>query len=88
MADNRSGKPRAALRVVEFPGSKELIYWLEARIDEALRGELIGIAAISMYRHNHWAISIKGEARRAPIMTRGLLPEVDCQLQRIVHGEE
>jgi hypothetical protein len=49
--------------------------------------KLIGIAAICMYGHNDYAISIKGEIRRAPTFTRGLLPEVDFQLARILKGQ-
>jgi hypothetical protein len=74
----------ANLVVIQFPGSKETVYWFNERHHEALRGELIGVAAICMYSHSHYAISIKGEIRRAPTFTRGLLPEMDYQLGRIL----
>lgn len=76
----------AKLYVVEFARSKEVIYWLDERIYEAHRGQLIGIAAICMYSHNDYAISIRGEIRRAPTFTRGLLPEMDYQLAQIIRG--
>lgn len=80
----------AKLYVIEFPGSKEVVYWLDERLREATatidRRRLIGIAAICMYDHNDYAISIKGEIRRCPTFTRGLLPEVDYQLARIIRG--
>lgn len=76
----------AKIYVVEFAGSKETAYWLEERLDEALRGRLIGIAAICMYGHNDYAMSIRGEIRKAPTFTRGLLPELDYQLARIIRG--
>lgn len=77
---------RAAPNVVaiSFPGSAETVYWLEARLDEARRGGLIGIAAISMYTHSDYAISIKGEIRKAPNAARGLLPELDYEFSRIL----
>jgi hypothetical protein len=81
----------ATLHVLRHPGSRETVYWLEERLFEAVgRGggpQLIGIAAICMYGHNDYAISIKGEIRRAPTFTRGLLPEVDYQLRRILFPE-
>lgn len=80
----------ARLYVVEFQGSKELVYWLEERLREAAIGRdgrrLIGIAAVCMYSHNDYAISIRGEIRRSPTFTRGLLPEMDYQLARIIRG--
>lgn len=69
---------------MRFSGSKETAIYLDARQREAARGELIGIAAIAMYGHNHYAIAVKGEIRRAPIYTRGLLPELDQELTRII----
>lgn len=76
----------ATLLVIKFSGSTETVYWLEERLEEARRGELIGIAAISMYSHSEYAIAIKGEIRKAPTFTRGLLPEMDYQLGRIIRG--
>jgi hypothetical protein len=77
----------AKLVAFRYPGSAETRYWLEARLDEAVEDHLIGVAAICMYRGNHYAISIKGEIRRVPIITRGLLPEVDYELARIIRGK-
>lgn len=71
--------------VISHAGSSETVLWLEARLAEARRGELIGIAAITMYRHNDYGISIKGETRRSPIFTRGLLPELDAELGHLFH---
>lgn len=81
----------AKLYAIQFAGSKEVVYWLDERMHEAATGRqdsrhLIGIAAICMYSHNDYAISIKGEIRRAPIFTRALLPEMDYQLGRIIRG--
>jgi hypothetical protein len=77
----------AKLVPFRYAGSAEMRYWLEARLAEALEEHLIGIAAICMYRGNDYAISIKGEIRRVPIITRGLLPEVDYELARIIRGK-
>ncbi len=79
----------AKIYIVECPGSQEVLYWLEERMHEAaaVRGRrLIGIAAICMYSHNDYAISIRGEIRRCPTFTRGLLPEMDYQLGSILRG--
>lgn len=82
----------AKLYVIEFPGSREVVYWLDERQREAIIGRrdglhLIGVAAVCMYSHNDYAISIKGEIRRTPTFTRGLLPEMDNQLARIIRGQ-
>lgn len=81
----------AKLYAIQFAGSKEVVYWLDERLHEAAAGRrdgrhLIGIAAICMYSHSDYAISIRGEIRRAPTFTRGLLPEMDFQLDRIIKG--
>jgi hypothetical protein len=77
----------ANLVVVRFPGSKETTYWLEERYTEAIHGRLIGVAAIAMYSHSHYAISIRGEIRRAPTFARGLLGELDYQLAQIIRRD-
>lgn len=74
------------LVVVRFSGSEETEIYLGARQQEAALGRLIGIAAIAMYSHNHYALAIKGEIRRSPTFTRGLLPELDLELGRIVRA--
>lgn len=74
------------LVVVRFSGSEETEIYLSARHREAARGDLIGLASIVMYGHNHYALAIKGEIRRSPIFARGLLPELDDELARIIHG--
>lgn len=74
------------LVVVRFSGSEETEIYLNARHREAARGDLIGLASIAMYGHNHYALAIKGEIRRSPIIARGLLPELDYQLGSILRG--
>ena len=75
------------LVVVRFSGSEETEIYLSARHQEAARGDLIGLMAISMYAHNHYALAVKGEIRRSPIFARGLLPELDHQLARIIRSK-
>lgn len=75
------------LVVIRFSGSEETEIYLSARQQEAARGKLIGYAGIAMYGHNHYALAVKGEIRRSPILARGLLPELDDQLARIIRGE-
>lgn len=83
----------AKLYAIQFPGSKEVFYWLDERSHEAIMGRqqdgrrLIGIAALCMYSHHEYAISIRGEIRKNPTYTRGLLPELDFQLGRIIRGK-
>lgn len=74
------------LVVIRFPGSAETEIYLDARHREAARGDLIGIAAIMMYGHNHYALAVKGEIRHSPTIARGLLPELDHQLAQILRG--
>lgn len=75
------------LVLIRFSGSEETEIYLSARHREAARGDLIGFAGIAMYGHNHYALAVKGEIRRSPIFTRGLLPELDHELDRIIHGK-
>jgi hypothetical protein len=79
----------ATLHYIRLPGSPETLYWLEERTAEAMGRKprlLRGIAAICMYSHNDYAISIRGEIRRCPTFTRGLIPELDYQLGEIFRG--
>lgn len=73
------------LTVIRFTGSEETEIYLSARHREAARGDLIGLMAVSMYGHNHYAIAVKGEIRRAALTARGLIPELEHELDRILH---
>jgi hypothetical protein len=75
------------LVLLSFPGSAETEIYLDARHREAARGKLIGCAGIFMYSHNDYAFAIKGEIRRSPTFTRGLLPELDFHLAQILRGK-
>ncbi len=84
----RSSPASQGVKLVRIPlGSTETVYWLEERLAEARRGELIGIAAICMYSHSDYGISIRGEIRKSPVYTRGLLPELDHELGRILRSK-
>lgn len=75
------------LKVVQFPrGSPETVRILEQMLQEARDGRLIGLAYVAMYHHNDYGLGIKGETRRAPIITRGMLPELDHLLAQIIRG--
>lgn len=54
---------------------------------DAKAGELIGLAYVAMYSRNDYALGVKGETKRAPIITRGMLPELDYLLAKIVRGD-
>jgi len=75
------------LVVVRFSGSEETEIYLDARHREAMSGDLIGLMAISMYAHNHYALALKGEIRRSPIFARGLLPQLGHELDLIIRGK-
>lgn len=74
------------LVVIHFQGSAETEAYLAERHKEAALGDLIGCAGIWMYSQNNYAIAIKGEIRRSPIITRGLLPELDYRLGKIIRS--
>lgn len=73
--------------VVQFSGSPEMEPYVGARHIEAGQGKLIGFAGLWMYGHNHYAIAVKGEARRSPYGARAMLPELDELLGQIIRGK-
>lgn len=71
-------------RLVHDHISRETIQALEQLLDEARRGELIGIAFCAMYRQHRYIACTAGECRRSPTFTLGMLRALDFKLCRLV----
>lgn len=76
------------VQLVPHERSIDTIQVLEGLLADAQAGNLIGLAYVAMYQAPHeYVLDITGEARRAPIMTRGLLQELDYELGKLLRTE-
>lgn len=73
-AETRAQLMRRAFRLVPTDtASRETIACLKALLAEAERGELIGVAWVSMYKNRRWDRWACGEAHRNSTWTLGML---------------
>ena len=61
--------------------SHDTIEALTELLEDARRGELIGIAFAAMYKQRKFIVDTAGEAHRNPIFTRGMLACLDDKLR-------
>lgn len=61
--------------------SHDTIEALTEMLEDAMRGELIGIAFAAMYKQRKFIVDTAGEAHRNPIFTRGMLDCLDDKLR-------
>lgn len=55
---------------------------IEAVLDKARRGEVIGIAMVTMYRQRQFSVRTCGELHRNPTFCRGAVAALDDELAR------
>ncbi|HEX8106732.1 MAG TPA: hypothetical protein VF516_03340 [Kofleriaceae bacterium] len=60
--------------------SLETVATLVDLLTEAQAGEVIGIACVVIHRASQFSIDIAGEARKTPLLTRGMVAVMDDQL--------
>lgn len=56
---------------------------LEALLEEARAGRLIGIAFAAMYRQRRYIVNTAGEARRSPTFSLGMVQMLADELRRL-----
>ncbi len=66
----------AILTLVRPTVSQETVDALKDLLHAAERGEVVGIAFTAMLRRDDWYADAVGEARRIPVLTRGMLLEL------------
>lgn len=66
--------------------SHDTIECLEMLLDQARRGEVIGIAYAVMLKKRAYITNTAGEAHRNPTFSRGMLATLDDQLADQVRG--
>lgn len=58
---------------------------LEILLAEARAGQLVGIAYAGIYPARAYVVDMAGEAKRAPIFTRGLLSILENEITRFIN---
>lgn len=67
--------------------STDTVECLEGLLDEARRGELIGMAFCAMYRRRKYAVEATGEAYRNATFARGMAEQLSDLLGKRARGE-
>jgi hypothetical protein len=66
--------------------SNETVECLEQLLDQAKRGNLIGVAFAAMLKRRGYIVNSAGEAHRNPTFSRGMVRALDDQLATRVRG--
>lgn len=68
--------------------SHDTIQCLEAMLDEARSGELIGIAFGAIFKRRTYIVNSAGEAYRSPTFARGIVAALDDELSARIRGNQ
>lgn len=77
--------PRASLRIVPPRICTETVEALERWLNEARRGDLVGLACVKIYR-THYRPELAGQARQRPTLTRGMVGALEDAVREEVEG--
>lgn len=80
-------RPPFQLIVHPIALSTDTVECLEDLLDEARRGELIGLAFAAMYRRRRYFVETAGEAYRNPTFARGMVDALHDLLGKRARGE-
>ncbi len=69
----------------ERQASQEIIRYLEHRLGEARRGELIGLATVELYE-NGYDTSLLGAVKARPMIARAMVLDLFDRLTELVLG--
>lgn len=69
-------------RLVPDTISSDSVAALEALLNDAKKGYLIGVAFVAMYKRRRFIANATGEAKRSPVFTRGMVASLDDKLSR------
>ncbi|MCD6674881.1 MAG: hypothetical protein LT106_18765 [Burkholderiaceae bacterium] len=78
---------RRPFRLVPAEVSHETVEALGQLLDQARRGEIIGIAYAVMCKGRDYFVDAAGEAHRSPTFARGMVSELNDALGRRARGE-
>lgn len=75
---------KAPFRLValDAPVSHDTVQCLEALLERARRGEVLGVAYAAMYRGREFRVHTCGEMHRNPTFTRGAVAALNDQVSR------
>lgn len=71
--------------LVDQPISHDTVSALRSLLNDAERGDVIGIAFAVMYKGRDYIVDTAGEAHRSPTFARGMVQALDDHLMRKVH---
>ena len=66
--------------------SNDTIECLESMLDQARRGQIIGVAFVAMLKRRSYIVNTTGEAQRNPTFTLGMLHALQDRLGQRVQG--
>ncbi|MDO9597251.1 MAG: hypothetical protein Q7J47_05975 [Azoarcus sp.] len=78
--------PLASIRLAPPAKCGETIRVLEALLNEARSGQIVGIAFVAMYKKRSYTVDLSGEASRNPTFTRGMVKALDDRLSEMVRA--
>lgn len=81
-----TNKPRVV--VIKDPVSHNTVEALEQLLDEAKRGEIIGLCFVAQRKRREYVTDVTGEAYRNPTFARGMLCALDDALRDMVHNPQ
>lgn len=67
--------------------SLDTVGCLEELLDDARRGELLGIAFAALYGDHYYVVDATGGARTEPTYSRGMIRRLDDLLGKLERGE-
>lgn len=80
-------KPRTNGPVLLKPGvSRDTIDCLTTLLDQAKKGDLVGLAFGAIMRNSNYSVHATGAARHNPTFTRGIVRALDDKLSTLVNN--
>jgi hypothetical protein len=67
--------------------SKDTVECLTTLLDQAKKGDLVGLAFGAIMRHSNYSVHATGAARLNPTFTRGIIAALDDRLGEIVRDQ-
>jgi transposase len=73
-------RSRRPFTLIKAGNSDDTVACLRQLLQEAERGEVVGVAYCAMLRRREYVINVCGEAHRSPTFTRGMVAALDDHL--------
>ena len=74
------------LKLVRTEPSPDTIHALRQLLAAALRGEVVGLAAVALSQGNRYSIDVTGDLLRRPTFARGSVQALDDELRDLSRG--